>query len=361
MAVFDWIYDTATMLECISIINPVPTFLRDRYFPTDGEEDIFYTEDVLVEYEKDNEQMAPCVVPGSAGILMARSGRNISRYSPANVEFKRTTTVNDLKKRGMGEALLGSKSETERAAALLRKDIREADRSITRREEYMAAQTMLYNACTLRHYIDEYGGNKYEDWTLKFYRGEGNPGTYVPAKLWTDADADILGDIEAMAEPLLENGQGATDLIMAGDVHKTILNNPKVKEYLDISNYSLGDISPVQLEGYRGVTKLGELNVNGLMVSLITVKETYIDEITRKRTPMIPSGTVILTAPAAGRTRYGAVNQIEEYDRELHIWPGRRVPKHTTNVDANIKTLLVTSRPLMMPRTETPWIVAKVM
>ena len=46
------IFKTHTMLMMVEGLNPLYTFLRDRYFPTNDATDVFATEDVLVEDRK---------------------------------------------------------------------------------------------------------------------------------------------------------------------------------------------------------------------------------------------------------------------------------------------------------------------
>ena len=75
----------------------------------------------------------------------------------------------------------------------------------------------------------------------------------------------------------------------------------------------------------------------------------------------IPSGKCILTAPAAGRTCYGAVSQVEQADGEFHTYAGRRVPKYVSSAEGNTRTLTISSRPLLIPNNKNPWIVADVL
>ena len=44
------IYNTQTMVTALELIPPKPVFLKNRYFPT-TDQDIFATEDVLVDYK----------------------------------------------------------------------------------------------------------------------------------------------------------------------------------------------------------------------------------------------------------------------------------------------------------------------
>ena len=57
--------------------------------------------------------------------------------------------------------------------------------------------------------------------------------------------------------------------------------------------------------------------------------------------------------PAAGRTCYGAVSQVEQADGEFHTYAGRRVPKYVSSAEGNTRTLTISSRPLLIPNNKT--------
>ena len=67
---------------------------------------------------------------------------------------------------------------------------------------------------------------------------------------------------------------------------------------------------------------------------MISYDETYTDDDGNDQL-YIPSGKCILTAPAAGRTCYGAVSQVEQADGEFHTYAGRRVPKYVSSAEGN--------------------------
>lgn len=150
------IYQTQTMLAAIELMTPRNTFLRDRYFPT-TENDIFVTEDVLVEYKDElKKKLAPCVVPYKGGIPMSRSGYKTERFTPPNVAASRVLSITDLMKKQFGETLFS---------------------------QQQPAQTLLNNGYTLKHYADKYGGDKYEEFGITFYDELTNP-AIAEAKNW---------------------------------------------------------------------------------------------------------------------------------------------------------------------------------
>lgn len=352
------IYRTATMLAAVQAMPTHRTFLRDRYFPTNEAQDIFPTEEVLVEYRDGSKKIAPCVIPRKKGITVAREGYKTQRYTPPYIAPQRPLTIDDLNRKGFGENLFSNISPQQREANILGQDLLELDTMISGREEYIAAQAMINNGYVLRHYADKYGGSDFEEWEIRFYDGEDNPAKYTPANKWNASGAKILGDLKAMIKMLVTRGLPASELVMASDVSDVILNDEDIRKLLDINNINIGRIEPIMLP--EGAAHIGTINVDGRSVALISYDETYEDE-SGNVVPFMPSGAVVLTAPAAGRGLYGAVTQLEEDDKAFHTYAATRVPKYTADTEADVRTLKVTARPLLIPRNLAPWVSATVL
>lgn len=352
------IYRTTTMLAAIELLPPQNIFLRDRYFPHDPSTDLFPTEEVLVEYREGNKKMAPCVLPRKGGITIEREGYKTTRYTPPYIAPQRPLTIDDLNKKGFGENLFSDRTPQQREAEILGQDLKDFERMISAREEYIAAQAMLNNGYILKHYADKYGGSEYEEWEIRFYDGTSNPGKYTPDADWDSQNADIFGDLQAMIRLLTAKGLPATDLIVAPDVADVLINNDKIQKMLDNRNMNIGSIDPTMLPA--GAAHIGRINVFGRSLDIFSYDETYEDETTGNNVPYIPAGNVILTAPGAGRSLYGAVTQLEQSDDRFHTYMGRRVPKYIAKSDQDIREIKVTSRPLLIPRAATPWISAEV-
>jgi hypothetical protein len=352
------IYRTMTMLAAVRQMPTHNTFLRDRYFPTQDAQDIFPTEDVLVEYKDGNKKMAPCVMPRKKGITIARDGYRTQRYTPPYIAPQRALTIDDLNRKGFGESLYSEITPEQREAQVLGQDLTEFDTMIATREEYIAAQALLNNGYVLRHYADEYGSDKYDEFEIRFYDGNNNPGIYTPDEAWNATGSNIFGDLQSMIQLLTSKGLPATDLVIAPDVAATLLDDQRFQKYLDIKNYNMGTVAPAALPA--GAASLCRINVYGRSIEVFTYDETYQDEQSGAIMPFIPAGNIVLTAPAAGRGLYGAVSQLEESDGRFHTYASRRIPKYTADAENDVRTLKVTSRPLYIPRHATPWISAKV-
>ena len=320
-------YDTHTLLMAVQQLTPAATFLRDRYFPTNDASDIFATDDVLVEFRDGSKKLAPFVAPRKGGVTVLRAGYNMERYTPPFVAPRRVLTLDELRKRGFGEALYSQLTPEQRQQTLILRDADELGELITNREEAMAAETMLTNGCVMKHIADDV--DKADEMEIRFYSEASNPATYTPTAKWDATGGKILKDLEAMIRMLTKRGLRASDLVCSPDVADTIINDAAVQKLLDNRRIEIGNVEPELLPGNDKL--------------------------------YIPSGKCVLTAPGAGRTAYGAVSQVEQSDGEFHTYAGRRVPKYVSSAEGNSRTLTISSRPLMIPNNKNPFIVADVL
>ena len=347
------IFRTHALIASIETLTPPTTFLRDRYFPT-GSGDIFSTEDVIIEYKDGSRKLAPFVVPRENGILIERGGYNASAFKPLTIAPKRNVTADDLAVRGFGEALYSEMTPQQRAAALITRDLLELDELVTRREEQMCAEVMTTNALTMTEYADnlEKGQEKH----IQFYEGVNNA-IYTPSANWDADGANILGDLYEMAMMLRERGLAAQDVLIGSDVAAAIISNPTMQTLLDNRRFELGTIKPGELTG--GAALLGVLNAYGVQLNLITYPETY-DLGDGTMAPYIPANKIIVTAPAAGRTLYGAITQKED-NGEFYTYAKKRVPRVISIPGVDVRELALRSRPLPVVNARNAFIAADVL
>jgi len=351
-------YDTHTLLASVQQLPPLHTFLLDRYFGTDAGRDIFATTDVLVEYKSGTKKAAPFVAPRKDGFTVLREGYTMKRFEPAYIAPKRPLTVDDLSKRGFGEALYSNLTPAQRQGVLTLGDIDELRGMIRRRKEAMAAEVIFTNGCIMHEYVDDL--HKFEEKEVRYYDGETNPAVYSPATNWDTTEASgkqILADLAAMCKQLTSRGLPATEVLMAPDVADVFLANEWIIKLLDNRNYMIGGVDPETLPS--GVTKIARLNVKGRMLDFLVYDEEY-EEIDGTVKSYVPAGMIAVTAPGAGRTVYGAITQMES-DEQFHTYAGAEVPKYIANVGKDIREVRLASAPLCMPKNENPFITAKVL
>lgn len=358
MTVTELLYGTQTMIAALQEMTPHKTFLRDRYFPTNPARDIFPSDEVLMDIKDGDKRIAPVVAPRKGGITVTRKGYATRRMAPPLIAPQRALTIDDLNKRGFGENLFTQISPQQREAQILGMDLQELSAMIDGREEYIAAQALLNNGYTLKQYVDEYGGSDYEEYQLMFYTGS-NPAVYTPDSKWdSSASYDIYGDLVAMVQKLTEKGLPVKDLVMSSGVAQVVINNNGIYKMLDNRRMNLGEVTPIELPD--GASRIAVLNVNGHDINLISYDEQYVDESGDTQSYM-GEGNVVLTAPGAGRTLYGAVTQLEQSDGTFHAYANNRVPKYTADAEGEVRKLKISARPLMIPNSVTPWITANVL
>ncbi len=346
-------FDTYTLIAISREIAPVPSFFRDRYFPT-APEDIFDSDKVLTEYQKGDHRMAPFVTPRIGDIPVDRTGYEIYEYQPAFIAPSRLLTIDDLRKRGFGEAMYPGSTPAERAARLQLKDMTDLDKKITRREEWMAVQTMIHNACEMQEYVDSQtkGACNF----IAFYDKDANEHKYTVSKKWDSAEGNIIGDVKAMCRLLQQRGLPAADLVLGSSAAEAVLSKSELRELLNKNlAYDFGSIENDIV--YPGVVRMGTLNFGGFRLTLWDVSETYEDD-SGNTTLYFPANSAMVTAPACGHMMYGRITQID-YGSENHTdYAAKRVPKFSVDQEKDIRKMRLAARPLAAPKDYCPWIYA---
>ena len=346
------IFDTYYMAGMVQEIVPVQSFFLDRYFQTNAATDIFNANKVLVEYRDRDRAMAPFVVRRAGDIPVARGGYEIHEIEPPFTAPSRLLTLDDLQKRGFGEALYAGSTPAERARALQMQDLTDLDRRIQRREEWMAVQTMINNGCTIVAYIDnDTVGETYD--IFYFDTTSSNPAKYTVANKWDAAGGDWKGDVAAMVNDLLDRGLPATDLVVGTDVAAFIQSDEATLKLLDNRRAEYGRLAP-QVR-YPGVVWIGNLNFDGTDLDIFSVRETVVDKTSTIR--LFPATSAMVTAPDCGHMMYGRIDQIEP-DKQYHSFAMQRVPKFIVDEDKDIRKLRLGARPLAAPRSKAPWMYA---
>ncbi|MBQ3195969.1 MAG: major capsid protein [Clostridia bacterium] len=322
-------------------------FFLDRYF---SESETFTTDKVLFEHEEGDLNIVPFIAASVGDIPVDRNGYSVYEFAPPLIAPSRLITLDDLSKRGFGEAIFGGSTPAERAKKLHQKDLVNLSDRITRREELMAVETMINNGVDVQEYIDEKTVGKVIP--IRYYdTAAGNPGIYTVSGVWTGYDA-MCADIEAMCDSLAENDQPATDLVIGTDVWATMRQFAELKEILDNRRIDMGFVKPEEVA--PGVTKVAELNFGGYVLSVFVPKEKYRDASGNIQN-VFPTKSVLVTAPNCGKRYYGAVTQIPYGSSIQETVEGERIPKLVVDQNKDIRKLRVASRPLTAPKTASPW------
>lgn len=342
--------DTAVLLAAYKEQKAPNTFLQNRYFP-DGT--TFTTAQVLVEYKDGNQKLAPFVSPEVGGKAVRREGYEANAYEPGLIAPKRTLTIDNLTKKGFGEALYGELTPAERAVKITADDLTEMDEMIARRQEQMCAQVLQENALTMKHYGDD---NKViATKKIEYFNGQ-NDAVYTVSTKWNTADADILAEVAAITKLLTKRGLAATDVLMGYEAADAFLNNEKIQKLLDNRNYNIGVIDPT--ENFDEAVFLGQLNCKGRKMNFIQYDATYIDENGEEKSYIDPK-TIVVTAPGCGVTNYGAITQIDFGNADFTTYAEKRVPLY--GVKDQVREVALRTAPLVQPKHKNAFIKATVL
>lgn len=352
------IYNTFYMLAALEELIPEPTFAKRRYFPTDLAMDVFGTSKVLADYKEGNRKAAPFVLPRIGPLPVGRGGFSTFELEPGNISISKPLTIDQLNKRNFGESIMSTATPEMRARMLLMGDLSDLAARVSRREEWLAFETMLNNGCVMRHQTDD--PEIYEDIPVQFYDGTNNPALFTPAAKWTHGkDEHTPGnwywDIIQMIKMLTSRGKAATDLVVSNDVGNFLMEDPWIQYMMDNRRADYGAINPDALTEY--VVSLGRFNFGGRRLEIFVNDGTFEDE-SGQDTPFLAEGSAIVTAPNCGKGLYGAVTQ-KEMDNKWHTHPGIRVPNYLATIKPPMDESIVSSRPLFVPKTSSPWVSAK--
>lgn len=346
-------FDTYTLIAINEENVPEASFFRDRYFPTE-DDDIFADDKVLTEYRRGDRKMAAFVAERAGALPIQRRGYEIHEYQPAYIAGSRPMTGDELKKRGFGEALYPNTKPAERAIRLIQQDLKDIGARIRRREEWMCAQVMINNACTMQEYID--AETKGDVRYIKFFDDNSEHAFTTSAK-WNASDGDMFADVKAMCRLLSRRGLKAADLILGTDTADAVLDNEKVLRLLDKNSGIITGEIDQKLSKYDGVAYMGPLNFGGFKLNLISVDETYSDENDNEQ-KYFPATSAMVTAPGCGHMMYGQITQIDYGSPDFTTHTGMSIPRFVVDQPNNKRALELASRPLAAPKNYCPYIYA---
>ena len=351
------ILNTYYMMGLWEGLSPVPTFFRDRYFPTEAG-DIYAADKVIVEYRDGDHNMAPFMVDRAEPIAVGRKGYEIHDYEPTKIAQSCPLTLDDLRKRGFGEALLTNLTEADRAARMVMEDIARLERRFSRSEEWLCAQTIINNGFSVNEMIDkDTVGNVA---TVQYYDAtKGNDGLYTVSTPWASNSSfrAITADIRAICRGLSERGLAHTDLLVGVDVADVLLNNDDFRKLIDRnSGIMISSGIEEQLSAYDGVTILGVINFAGYRLNVICVDEQYKND-QGVTTNYFPAKSIAVTAPGAGHLMYAHITHLEENGDYTTI-AAKRVPDLFVDRKRKTREIILESRPLAAPKNYAPWVYA---
>lgn len=341
------IHKTHTLLKAIEAMPKINTFLRDTFFP--GTE-TFPTEEVLVDIRKGKRKMAPFVAPRVSGVTITREGFKTMKYTAPRMAPQRPITVDDISKRSLGEDVFSTKTPAQRQNELLAKDSMELSETIDRREEWMAAKTLLDGKVILKGYADRTDKNYIEqelDYDFE------NLVTLSGTDLWTDTNADIVQTLrDARKLCIKKSGTAPDTMILGANAYKAFINSPGIQKAMDLANMRTGIIEPSLVND--AITYVGKLPEIG---EIYTYDDWYIDDEGVEQ-PYIEPDKVLYAKKSFGGFAYGAITQLE--DKSFKTYEGSKVPRMWADQVEEQIMYRLSSRPIPKPGDINSWVVLEV-
>lgn len=342
--------DTYTLMRLINDTPPEAQFFRDRYFPT-SEGDLFKEKKVPVSYKDGDLDMAPFVSRKMGPIEVEREGFEIREFEPAFISVKRTINPGDLDIPLFGEDFFENEDEARRAIRLRAADMAELDKRISRREEWMAVQTMLNNACTIQEYLDAKTPGKKK--FLQFYRTNENEHKYTVSKAWNATGADIDNDVAEMCQMVSDHNGEPQDLVVGPDVWRVMRNNEQLMKLLD-TTFAFNDTSLTEKIIKPGIMSPGKMIFGGNVLTLFVVSTKYRDGNGTLQS-YFPTDGAMVSFPKCGHTMYGSVVQLPYGSVDYKKFTAKRIPKFISNNAEDQNAWILKSAPLTAPLTYCPY------
>lgn len=208
---------------------------------------------------------------------------------------------------------------------------------LTRRMEVMAAEAMRTGKVTVK-------GDGYDTVVVDFGRNASHTVTLTGGSKWGSDDVDPLGDIEDWSLTVLKNcGTPVTDVVMDVDAWQLFRKNVDLGKLLDRQRGDQGAVmttvntgETVQYKGTDGARRYW------------VYADWYVDPDTGAETPVLPSGTVLLSGSGQngvqGVRHFGAIR-----DPKAGFQAVEYFPKSWTVEDPAVRFLMLQSAPLVVP------------
>lgn len=326
------IFSTATLAAIVRDLRVPQQGLAARYFGATVQSD---SETIHFDTDTTARRMSVFVSPLVAGKIVSSRGFKTSTYRPAYIKDKRVFTANRALRRAMGERIGGGDySPQQRMEALLVQDLQDQIDTLTRRMEWMAAQTLLDGAITIT-------GQDYPTEVVDFGRDAGNTITLSGVNRWSDATSSPLDDLQDWSTTMIQStGAALSDVIMTVDVWKVFRDHPDVKELLN--RYRSTITVAGDAHNREGLVFQG--NVDGF--GIYTYSGWAVDPITNVESAYLPAGTVIgCAAPdlVQGVRHFGAIQDVDSLQAVPYF------TKSWAEEDPSMRFLLMQTAPLLVP------------
>lgn len=325
------IYQPRMLIAALEQCYAPRRFFLDTFFSNIK---TFNTKTVDLDIRQGDRAIAAYVHPLEKGRLVENAGYETRTVAPCYTKEIKVIRPDDTVSRLFGEDYSKPLSPAEREQRLLGEGLNDLDDRIVRLEEVMAAQALVNGSVFVKGQTNNF------QLDLGYTLGRQKI-TLSGDSCW-DKNGDPMYDLDDWAETISERCGMAPTIIIAGKkAARAIIDNPKVKERLDIRNYHLGtiNISPDQALAEKGIRLQGVLAPSN--IPIYTYNEKYRDPITDRIESLIPDDVVLLGCKSAGcQMLYGMIQNLNS------LQPMPRFPYSWAEQDGSARYVQLESAPL---------------
>ena len=332
--------DTIQLLPVVDHIQQPASYLTDTFFsnvlpPVNSSY-------VAVEFRKQGRVLAPYVVEGGRGQNVSRVASQVRLYRAPLVAPRRVIGLRDIELRQFGEIpCFSSITPADRFAQMQVDDLSELLRMVQKRKNQQAAEILQTGKATVKGFADD-GRTVVEDEIDFQWDGAVDASTD-----WSNANADIYGDIKAVSERIQENSGTIPTLMICGkNVARKMLNNTEIFKWLQVPNRDslfMASFNPQYITPQ--VQAIGQ--ITALNLTVVSYSETFTDDDGTTKNFVDPDKAII-GVPNSGKQLYGAVTYLDN-SGEFQTVAAPHVPVYRFDTDAQQTSLTLFSRFLMCP------------
>jgi hypothetical protein len=296
------IYQPQMMIQALERAAAPKRFFHSKFF---GTVRTHTTQNVMFDVRTKKRRVATFTGPIHDATVIEREGFITKTTAPAYVKEKTTLRPQEVLTRGFNENPFAATSPAQRAAQALGEDLAMLDERIVRLEEKMCAEAILTGKVKAK------GKGIDVEVDFGYVAGEHLIDLTGSSK-WDDTSADPMRDLDNWRRKIVQRTGITPDICVVGNrAGWAIMDNPKVKERLNIINYQMGRVNPSN-QPSNGTTYYGDLMLPSGVVSLHCYDEWYTDPNTGDDVPLLPDNVVLLgSTQARCEFHYGMIQNLK--------------------------------------------------
>lgn len=337
---------TATMLEIVQKVGKFEPFFLSLFFP---QAQTFATEKIYFDEIDEEVVMAPFISPVVAGVVHKERGGELRAFKPAYVKPKHAVKPGKTMMRRPGEAYLGTLTPAQRKQAAITDNLMRQDKSITYREEWMAASAVINGSVTVK-------GENYPEQQVDFGRSPANNVVLAGAAKWDTVDPETYDPTDDLTQ-WAANATGAINTFVMGKNTWTKFSSFKaVKEKLDTRRGSVSEMETAVKDLGMVVSFKGWFGD----VAIWVYTGQFEDPETETKDYYMPvNGLLMGNASYNGVRAYGAIQDVRANDEG--VVAAARWPKNWHQEDPSVEYIMTQSAPLMVTPDPDAFVYIEVM